>query len=197
MTPDELTCELVDERELDTRYLADALPPLEAEAFERHYFGCERCWGLVAKGVAVRTVEQEVAQRRERPLRRWQVPALGVAAAIVVAVGSLLVMRRPPTETGNVERGGQGSIAVAARRTADSLFAVWARVPGSVRYRVRLFTPAGERAMERDVRDTVLALGARAVARPRGSPAGSLYWHVEALDERGSVLAKSGLIRAQ
>jgi anti-sigma factor RsiW len=45
-----MTCELVDQRELDRRYLTGQLNDNEASAFEAHYFACDRCWALVKGG---------------------------------------------------------------------------------------------------------------------------------------------------
>ena len=50
----EITCELVDERELDSRYLSGRLTDDEASAFEAHYFGCDRYWALVRGGMGIR-----------------------------------------------------------------------------------------------------------------------------------------------
>ena len=35
-------------------WLLDALTDSESEAFEEHYFGCERCWGEVKAGAEVK-----------------------------------------------------------------------------------------------------------------------------------------------
>ena len=47
-------CQYVEEHDLVSAYLGGRLSEQEAEAFERHYFGCERCWGEVKAGEEIR-----------------------------------------------------------------------------------------------------------------------------------------------
>lgn len=52
LTP--LDCARVEEQEYERLYLEGALSEAEAEAFEAHYFGCDRCWAAVERAVELR-----------------------------------------------------------------------------------------------------------------------------------------------
>ena len=118
MSRNEITCELVDERDLDTRYLAGRLNPEEAEGFEAHFFGCERCWELVQQGLAVRialgadAVAPQLpatASRQGKPGGRWWgLAAAAAVAAVVVGTWWTGQGSRPRTDGGCVPRGGYG-----------------------------------------------------------------------------------------
>ncbi|MGH7658286.1 MAG: zf-HC2 domain-containing protein, partial [Gemmatimonadales bacterium] len=83
-----MTCELVDQNELDRRYLEGRLSEEEAAAFEAHYFGCDRCWELVKGGAAVRAAldhDTRVPAPRERA---WWKPLAIAAGLAIVAFGT-------------------------------------------------------------------------------------------------------------
>ena len=220
----DMTCESVDERDLDTRYIAGTLAPEDAEAFEEHYFACDRCWGLVQQGLAIRSAADDpaasestgvaavtepgviaisppVASRR-LPRRRnaWRVSVLA-AAVVLIAIGVERVASRGQPRLADVERGTQLSLPVTASRpTADSLVASWPRVAGAVRYHSRLYTSSGTLLAERTTADTTIAQAARRLPHwnSAGNPSATdslrrLFWNVEALDARGTVIAKSPL----
>jgi tetratricopeptide (TPR) repeat protein len=125
---DQLTCSDGDREEQVARYVAGALQPEEAAAFEDHFLACARCQAEVRVAAAVRAAAPEFAvrpARRSRPLARagWTV---GLAAAAVVV---LLVWRMPGARN---ELASLGHVLVpptylgvevrAAVREADSLF---------------------------------------------------------------------------
>ncbi|HSE62558.1 MAG TPA: zf-HC2 domain-containing protein, partial [Thermoanaerobaculia bacterium] len=102
--PKSLDCTLVDEQDLVSRYIGRKLSPEEAETFEEHYFGCERCWGEVKAGAELRATLQD--ERAVVPASRgsvvkgpWRTLALlAVAAAVAIAAAGILVhSRRSPT----------------------------------------------------------------------------------------------------
>jgi tetratricopeptide (TPR) repeat protein len=115
----ELSCEQVRERHLADEYRAGRLAPDEADAYERHFFNCERCFrdlefhdrvarDLEARGTAllVRTRNAADARRSVRELaerlrpRRWILtPAI---AAVAVAVGLLFMLRQPADDARRV-----------------------------------------------------------------------------------------------
>jgi CHAT domain-containing protein len=103
--PKSLDCTLVDEQDLVSRYIGRKLSPEEAETFEEHYFGCERCWGEVKTGAEVRAAVPD--ERATVPASHgtvvkgpWRTIALlAVAAAVAIAAAGILVRsRRSPTE---------------------------------------------------------------------------------------------------
>ena len=58
----DLGCQDVEEHDLVSAYLGERLSEPEAEAFERHYFGCERCWAEVKAGEVLFRVEDFAAE---------------------------------------------------------------------------------------------------------------------------------------
>jgi hypothetical protein len=223
----DMTCDEVDDANLDVRYVAGSLAPADAEAFEEHYFGCERCWALVQQGLALRAaaidgvsssasgVDVPAAKappdaprvvplaggrfesRRSYGRPAWRAGALA-AAALLVAVSIARFVPRARQDAADTERGAQLSLPVTASRpSADSLVASWPRVAGAVRYRVRMFSASGALLAEGQSGDTTAVQLASRLRKandqrtPRG-PA-RLFWNVEALDVRGTVIAKSPL----
>ncbi len=167
-----ITCELVDERDLDTRYLAGTLDEVEAEAFEAHYFGCDRCWALVREGQAIRAALTAAGGGARRAPRLSNTALWGLAAGLgVVAAG--LVLRGTafgPQPADTTERGGVArGITVAAQTSGDSLTLSWSRVDRAERYRVRLFDGQGELVLERVSGDTALTVARSALPDRRAA----------------------------
>ena len=226
----DMTCDEVDGADLDVRYVAGSLAPADAEAFEEHYFSCERCWALVQQGLALRAAAMDGASSRAsapgipaasapagntpaglalshpgleslRSHRRsaWRAGSLA-AAALLVAFSIARLIPRPRPQAVDTERGAQLSLPVTASRpSADSLVATWPRVAGALRYRVRMFNASGAMLAEGESADTSAVQLASRLRKADGrgtsiarDPA-RLFWSVEALDVRGTVIAKSPL----
>lgn len=195
MEPRAITCAEVDERHLEAAYLAGRLSAEDAEAFEAHFFACDRCWALVQQAAEVRAALTErprtgavrtTGARRGR-LRRL-VPLLAAAAVILAVELWLRPSASPPAA---VYRGGDSSLRAVARVTTDSLGVSWERRAGAGTYRVRLFGADGRLLAERESADTALAVSRRAI--PSGAHA---YWEVDALDSLREIFARSPLILA-
>lgn len=79
------------------RYLTGHLSEAERDAYERHYFNCDRCFQELTTVGALRSELNAPALRAldaSRPPRRNQWPAwLGAAAAIVLGVGLWTMLR--------------------------------------------------------------------------------------------------------
>jgi len=200
MSRDDITCEIVDQGDLDTRYLAGQLSPEGAEAFEAHFFGCERCWELVQNGLAIRSAfaadlparSPAFAASPRRP--SWQWRGLAAAGIAVLALGVWQVaLQRDRGVPEDVFRGESPALPVAASADSASLKAAWPRVPDADVYRVRLYRADGLMAMERETTDTSVAvpLGTSTIARDTG-----LFWQVQALDHLRNPVARSDLTRA-
>lgn len=102
----DLSCQYVEEHDLVSAYLAGGLSEDEAEAFEKHYFGCERCWAEVKAGEEIRAALKggEAAAPaaplapsnvRRGPWTSWRVLALAAAVGIVAA-GTVVMLKSPP-----------------------------------------------------------------------------------------------------
>jgi CHAT domain-containing protein len=119
----------VEENDLVGRYVAGKLPEEEAEAFEAHYFGCERCWSEVRAATEVRAAMERpagapvvpLAERREgrRPSAVFSGRALALAATLLIAaVAGVFVWR---TRVGSGESGIEAlARATEGRRTIDA-----------------------------------------------------------------------------
>ena len=106
-------CDNVTADSLAERYLLERLTAAERDAYERHYFECDRCFGelqcLQTIQAALRLASQEgasAATTRSSQWLRWAGPVVGAAAASLVGV--LLVFRpyAPPergTDSGRPE----------------------------------------------------------------------------------------------
>jgi hypothetical protein len=188
MSDDLLTCERVDEDDLDTRYLAGRLSDAESAAFEEHFFACDRCWALVHRGAAI----SAAWAKPERQPRRWVGWVALAAASVALTVG---VWRGIPRPTGpdlpDATRGVSERLMPTAQADSLELRVVWPRIAGAASYRVRLYGPDGAMLLEREVGDSSFAL-------PRGEvteSAGALvHWQVFALDELRDEVARSGLV---
>jgi hypothetical protein len=195
MSETTISCGLVEEGDLDTRYLAGTLGEAEAEAFEAHYFGCDRCWALVQQGLDARAAFSGggIPRRRPMPVRRWWLAA--AAAAVVVAGAGLyrsLGRGKPFDDT--VTRGTAAKLVLSTAIRADTLLAVWNRIPDATEYRARLYTAAGDLTWERKTADTALAVTPDSL--PSHPDYAGLSWEVHAINAVGSVLGSSGLVAA-
>jgi hypothetical protein len=204
MSTNEITCAAVDERDLDTGYLAGRLSEEQAEAFEAHFFGCERCWTLVQQGLGVRSAFQpdsspgrfspSVTGRRARTPRRWW----GLAAAAGIAAVALGVWRMSdlsgPSRPEDVFRGEDRAFSVSPLASDAALGVSWPRVATADVYRVRLYAADGMLALEREIADTSLSISRDSVATLPGGA--EMFWQVQALDRLRNSVAGSDLTRA-
>lgn len=197
MSTSTITCEIVDEGDLEARYLAGRLSPDQAEAFEAHFFGCERCWGLVQQGLAVRSAFQpdlsHARPGRGNPRRRWW--GLAVAAGIAaIAVGTWqLGDRSQAGPAPDVLRGGNLAFTVVPAATSETAAASWQPVADAEVYRVRLYTADGMLVSERETADTFFSVPLGTVTSVTAGT--ELFWQVQALDRLRNSVARSDLTR--
>jgi hypothetical protein len=193
MTDLPITCDQVDRDGLDARYLAGTLDPALAEAFEAHYFACDRCWALVQRGAEVRSVGR-VALEAKPLARGWRRPLawapLAAAAALAVWVGTR-PRDEPAAGPSATVRGTADSLLVSAATGGGVLRAAWSKVADAASYQVRLFTGTGDLVWEQRVTDTLLSIARDSIP---GSPTGPLFWQVQALDLVGAPVARSALV---
>ncbi len=195
MEPRAITCADVDARHLEAAYLAGRLSAADAEAFEAHYFACDRCWMLVQQAAEVRAALSDrpgsgiVPTARTRGSRLRRLIPLLAAAAVILAVELWLRPSAPPPTA--IYRGGDSSLRAVARATVESLGVSWERRAGVGTYRVRLFGADGRLLAEHESVDTALAVSRSVI--PSGTRA---YWEVDALDSLREIFAHSPLIPA-
>ena len=192
-----MTCDRVDREDLDTRYLAGRLGDTEAEAFEAHFFECDRCWGLVHRGVEVRSAGRLAATAKKPPARtarwrRWSWIPLAAAAAALLWIGTRPT-GVPVAGSDATVRGGEGadSLLVSVGSGGSNVEATWSTVADATSYQVRLFDANGALLWERRISDTTVSVARDSLP---GRSAGSLYWQIRALDLIGAALVRSALV---
>ena len=196
-----LTCELVDRDDIDQRYLAGTLPSAHAEEFEEHYFGCERCWALVERGLALRaagaagtegsaTSAASLVRAPIAPPRR--LPWIGLAAAAVLLLSAVVWhpwSRNAPVYTDTM-RGTEDSFVVVVSVRDDSILSSWPRVRAAADYRVRISMADGTPLLERAVADTATAIPLSTLLASRSD---TVYVSVLARDALRHPVARSAL----
>lgn len=199
MSTNGMSCGLVDEGDIDSRYLAGSLTEEEAEAFEAHFFACQRCWDLVQQGLSVRAAFEGSSAPSEQTRRRAPFsPWWGLAAAAAVVVTVVGIRRagsgRETDIAGEVPRGGEAVLSVHPTAGKGAVMAAWPKLPGADVYRVRLFTADGTLVLGREVTDTAITLEQDVLTGiPSGGPA---FWEVQALGPLREEIARSDLTKA-
>lgn len=213
MPEKETSCPYGADSDVDARYLAGTLSPEESEAFEEHYFGCDRCFDAVKRGSEIRAAMLRPLSavhdqtnpgatpilKTRRRFSPWQ-PALAAAAVVIVALG-IRKMAAPgpvaetaaPPASANAPRGAAPSFNLTSHATSAVLVAAWSPPSAARSYRVRLLGADGTLVFERETADTSIMLSHDLVLG-KTTP---VYWEVQALDALRSVVATSSLVQAQ
>lgn len=175
----DLTCADVDDRDLESGYVAGRLTAEEADAYEAHYFGCDRCWRRLEIALAIRSA------RGARRRALLGVRGLAIAATAVIAVGVGWWITRPSAPPVDALRGGGEALTVRMDVTPAELAAAWAPQTGADQYRVRVFSADGGLLLERLTVDTAIVLA---------PPPGAAFLDVTVLDVLREVVSRSGLV---
>ncbi len=187
-----MTCEFVDQHELDRRYVAGRLSDAEAAGFEAHFFGCDRCFALVKGGTGIRSA---LTHRGALPAGRGRagwIP-LAIAAGLgVLALGTWQAIGLRKVGDDDTIRGAEDSLAVHSALSAGIWTAVWPAVPQATSYRVRVFAEGGRLLVTRQVADTSVSLSADSLAA--GGAGSALYLEVEGFDLLRRPVGRSPLI---
>ena len=199
----EIDCARIEERDLVALYLAGNLPENEAEAFEAHYFACERCWADVQRAAEIRTAFGKPALvpfpepgRQGRAAlpsaRRWRWLAAAAALALAtLGIWQLAHRGAPPAEP--VLRGeAAASLPLQIEVGPGRRITVgWPAHPDAQIYVVQIFGSDGVSVWKRETRETRVSLEAREL--PPSRPGISFLAKIEALDTMRQVVAKSDL----
>jgi hypothetical protein len=209
MSSTHVTCDRVEQEALDARYLAGTLSEEEADAFEEHYFGCDRCWSAVQLGLDVRAASKTSKDAHVRPRelvvehgtasraaattrRRWWPVALAASIAIV-AVG---IWRFGDVSniwsTGAALRGPADSIRAVASVRGQDLMVSWERKANADRYGVRLQKRDATLILDRAVNDTLLSIARDSLTAVADGE--RVYWEVRAFDALRRTIAHSSLV---
>lgn len=189
-------CPYEGEREVRSLYLAGKLPDGEAEAFEEHFFACERCAEAVDVGSNLRAALGRApvasATTPKSAPRSW----LPLAAAAAVALGALglwQLTHRPDARNPAVLRGGTtGPIPVRIeKRPSGNLSVTWTSLPEAARYVVRVLKTDGTSVWSTESHEPRATIDASVIS----SPETPLDIEVEAMDTMERVIATSELVR--
>ncbi len=212
MMPEQVsTCPYGPESDVDARYLAGALSAEESEAFEEHYFRCDRCFAAVRRGAEIRAALSAASSetpadvgsrpsvpRGRRSFSSWR-SALAAAGLLVVAFGVRQVAGRQQATKGatapaavDAPRGVVTPFTLTSHATSTVLAAAWSPLAKARSYRVRLLATDGSLLFERETSDTAVML-----SRDLVSDRTPVYWEVQGLDALRSVVATSPVVQAQ
>jgi tetratricopeptide (TPR) repeat protein len=111
-----MDCDRASREEIFENYLTDRLSEEDRAAFEEHYFGCPRCFDELQTLQAIREELRDGAEFEDnagRTVPRWA-QAAGLAAAVVLAAGTMLWMRP------SVPSGVQNETAAPVQSQAES-----------------------------------------------------------------------------
>ena len=185
-------CPYENELEIRSLYLAGKLPDKDAEAFEAHYFICERCAEAVEMGAKLRMALENVpvhaAPASARAARTW-LPLAAAAAIALVAAGIWTARRPAELADRTVLRGGlTRDFAVRVEtRPNGSTEASWLAPPGATAYVVRVVRPDGFEIWKTETREPHAAIPLSELTS--AGPVEKLLVEVEALDARGRVIS--------
>jgi hypothetical protein len=184
-------CLYADDDDLLRHYAAGKVTESEAERFEEHLFGCDRCRTELEQAMGIRAAAEEPSRAS---LLQWRFPSVSfvaAAAAVIVVVFGLWQLRSRDHAVLQPVRGTQrGELAATARVTGGTLSVTWRPTPAAHEYAVQLFTVDGTPLQSVRTSESRASL-------PLGSlPSGArLYWRVQAIDENGVVISSSQLQR--
>lgn len=190
------------QRDLAPLYLAGRLAEDEAEAFEAHYLGCEKCREDVRAGAALREVyakEAVVASASAAasgsvspaPGRRSWLPLAAAAAIAVLGLGVWL-SRRAVEQPGQPVLRGPSAGALVLKIEAGPQGRIelsWPAHPAAAAYEVQVFSTDGTRVWGQEVNEPRLSIGPGTLPAPE--PGKSLEVEVRALDAMRQVVATS------
>ncbi len=200
-----LDCDRVDREDVVASYLNGHIPADEAEAFERHYFGCERCWTEVQRAIELRAALKQDAPAtpiagavppvRHAARRVWW-PWIAAAATIVLVAGIWQANRTstPPASEGPavtdvVRSPSDSGFSVQITRSAPGRVQLqWPAQPKAARYVVKISAADGTPVLTREVSTASIDFGPEDLGSHTTQP---LVARIETLDVLGAVISSS------
>ena len=195
----EMDCDSVEQSDRVAQYLAGRLPASEAEAFEKHYLGCERCASALREAGEIRAAlgksvlvpsSGSAPSASARP--DWGTLVAAAATVAIFVFGIRHLAEQPPTVTDSaVLRSGEtGSVTLTATAaSAGEVLLEWSAPAGAQTYRIEIVRSDGLPIVQSDTaRQGVILDLADLPPLPEGV---SILARVEALDSLGQVVARS------
>ena len=195
----EIDCTRADEGDLVALYLSGRLPESDAESFELHYLGCDRCAAALREGGEVRAALGKpvlvpvapVAGRAEPGRDIWTLLAAAAAVAMFF-YGIRHLTERQEMVTDSVALRSESADAVRLSVSAGpdgQVVLEWPSHPEADRYRIEIVRSDGLPVLESETADRRILL---AIGDLPPRPAGvGLLARVEALNALRQVVAKS------
>ncbi len=193
--PNESRCRRGEEHDLAIRYLAGKLPEAEAEAFERHYLSCDRCWGEVSQGAQLRTAFGNApvagaALTAAAGRRDYWTPLAAAAVVALVAFGLARTAATPSIapQTSTVLRGSGANRLELTITKAPAAHAIleWTSDPEAATYRIQIMRADGVPVLTSETPDATLRLDVGALPGEPGQP---LVARIEAVDAMGRIVS--------
>lgn len=199
----EIDCALVEQHDLVGEYLAERLDPQQAEAFEAHYFGCERCSAEVqvaselraaVGGTALVASPAGVAPPRRLAGEDLATLLAAAAAVAIVVVGLREPPKKPAIETvpeSQVLRGETAdSVDLRVSLGADGQVLLrWTPQLEAQTYRIDVLRTDGIRVFRTETPESRLELSTSTLPAP--PPGISFLVRIEALNMAGQTVARS------
>lgn len=195
----EIDCAFVEQHDWVSRYLSGTLSETEANQFEAHYFGCDRCSGEVQTAAKLRAAfgHPAIVRRSAGASRRVAsgeaVALLAAAAAVaMVALGMRQLARPPvPASESTVFRGESvDTIDLSVTPGSGSrVILQWSPDSDARSYRVEVLRTDGVPVLKSETRDNRIELDLSSLpARPPGV---SFLVRIDVLGPLGAVVARS------
>lgn len=199
----QLDCAEVEKRDLVALYLAGGLSDTDADAFEAHFMGCERCSAELDDAGAIRSAfgkpvleppaEGSLGRASGRDL--WTLLAAAAAVAMI-GLGLRQMARMPSPETSETpvlrgETADSLDLSVTPGSDGDVLLE-WPAHPKAQTYRVDVLRTDGIRVLRSETPDNRIELSSGALPP---TPLGvSFLVRIEAFGPLGNLVARSDAI---
>jgi hypothetical protein len=183
-----LDCARPEQQDLVARYVGGRLGEAEAQAFEAHYFGCERCWAEVQAAAEIREAkgfevfaEHAAARPRAGP-EIWTLLAAAAALAVMVlGLNQLAEMSEVSRPAAVLRSTHEEPLSLRARPgAAGRVVLEWTPHPDAQAYAVEIFASDGTTVWEKETSETAVTVDAEVLSQNR--PGISFVATVEALD---------------